>query len=96
MQQPVGNKVLVQPLSKEEVTKSGIVLPEVAQQKVNEGVVVALGHGKYVGEKLVTFEEMGITKGARVMYSKYGPTEIKIDGQDYCILEMDDIQLVIS
>lgn len=96
MLQPVGNHVLVQPFSKEEVTKSGIVLAESAQQKPQEGTVVAVGHGKYVGETLVTFEQMGVTKGATIMFSKYGPTEIKVDGEDYYILDMDDILGVIS
>jgi chaperonin GroES len=99
MLQPVGNHVLVQPFSKEEVTKSGIVLAESAQQKPQEGTVVAVGHGKYVGETLVTFEQMGVTKGATIMFNNKGyagPSEIKVDGEDYYILDMDDILGVIS
>ncbi len=88
--------MLVKPLDKEEVTKFGIVLPDSAQQKPQEGTVVAVGHGKYMGESLITFEQIGVTKGAHIMYSKYGPTEIKIDNEDYFILDMDDILGVIS
>ena len=95
MLRPLGDRVLVKPLSKEEVTKSGIVLPDSAQQKPQEGTVVAVGTGKYVDGVLVTFESMGLQMGDVIMFSKYGPTEIKIEDEDYYILDSGDIYGVV-
>jgi len=91
MLKPVGDHVLVQPLSKEEKTKSGLYLPDSAQEKPQQGKILALGAGKYVGEKLATFEEMGLKVGQTVMFTKYGPTEVKVDEQDLYVLEANDI-----
>ncbi len=96
MLRPIGDHILVKPLTTEEVTKSGILLPESAQQKPQEGTVLAVGTGKYIDNKLVTHEEMGIKTGQTLMFSKYGPTEIKVDGQDLFILESNDILGVIE
>lgn len=91
MFQPIGDHVLVRPLSKEEKTKSGLFIPDSAQEKPQSGTVIAVGHGKYVGEKLVTFEEMGIKEGQTVMFTKYGPTEVQIEGEDLFVLDANDI-----
>ena len=91
MFQPIGDHVLVRPLSKEEKTKSGLFLPDSAQEKPQSGTVVAVGHGKYFGEKLITFAEMGIKEGVTVMFTKYGPTEVQVDGEDLVILDANDI-----
>ena len=96
MLQPIGDHILVKPLAKEEVTKSGIVLPDSAQQKPQEGTVLAVGTGKYVNDKLVSHKDMGIEVGQVVMYSKYGPTEIKIGDEEYYILESNDILGVVE
>jgi chaperonin GroES len=96
MLQPIGDHILVKPHSQEETTKGGIVLPGSAQEKPQTGEVVAVGTGKYVGEKIVSFEDMGIKKGAKIMFSKYGPTEIKLEGDDYYILESHDILGVLK
>ncbi len=96
MLQPIGDHILVTPLDGEEMTKGGILLPDSAKEKPQTGKVVALGQGKYHGTTLVTFKEMGLEVGATVMFSKYGPSEVKIDGKDYYILESHDILGVIT
>lgn len=96
MFQPVGDRILVSPITNQEVTKGGIVLPDSAKEKPQTGKVVALGQGKYHGDKLVTFKDMGIEKGATVMFTKYGPTEITIGNEDFYVLESHDILGVIT
>ena len=96
MLRPIGDHILVKPLSKEEVTKAGIVLPDSAQEKPQEGTVLAVGTGKYVDDTLVSFKEMGVEVGQVVMFTKYGPTEVKIDGEDLIILESNDILGVVE
>lgn len=96
MLRPIGDHVLVKPSSKEEVTKSGIVLPDTAQQKPHEGEVLAVGSGKYTDGTLVSFADMGIKVGDVVMFTKYGPTEIEVDGEELYILESHDLLGVIE
>jgi chaperonin GroES len=86
---PLGDRVLVRPLEEKETKKGGIIIPDTAKEKPQEGKVVALGTGKVDDDgKKIPFE---VKKGDRVMYSKYGGTEIKIDGEDHLILREDDI-----
>jgi len=91
---PIGSKIIVRPLSVEETTKSGIVLPESSQEKPQEGEVLAIGAGKFLdsGEQ----EKAPVSVGDIVMYTKYGPTEIKVEGEDLLILEFSDILAVRS
>lgn len=72
------------------------MLPGSAQEKPQTGEVIAVGHGKYYGDELVTFDKMGLKKGVTVMFSKYGPTEIKLDGTEYYVLETHDIIGIIT
>jgi chaperonin GroES len=91
---PLGDRVLVHPLEQEEVKKGGIIIPDTAKEKPQEGKVVAIGTGKRDEHgKLVPFE---VKKGDRVLISKYGGTEIKIDGKDYLIMREDDILGVLE
>jgi chaperonin GroES len=91
---PLGDRVLVKPLEEKEVKKGGIIIPDTAKEKPQEGKIVALGTGKTDDDgKKIPFE---VKKGDRVMYSKYGGTEIKIDGEDYLILREDDILGVLE
>ena len=91
---PLGDRVLVQPIEEQEVKKGGIIIPDTAKEKPQEGKVVALGTGKIDDNgKKVPFE---VKKGDRVLVSKYGGTEIKLDGKDYKILNSDDILAVIE
>jgi len=86
---PLGDRVLVQPIEEEELKKGGIIIPDTAKEKPQEGKVVALGTGKVNEEgKKIDFT---VKKGDRVLISKYGGTEIKIEGENYLIMREDDI-----
>ena len=91
---PLGDRVLVEPVEEKEVKKGGIIIPDSAKEKPTEGIVVALGTGKTDdnGKKL-PFE---VKVKDRVLVSKYGGTEIKLDGKEYKILNSDDILAVIE
>jgi chaperonin GroES len=93
---PIGDHVLVRPLGKEEKTASGLFLPDSAQEKPQQGEILALGEGKYVGDTLITFEKMGLKVGQIVLLSKYGPTEIKLDGEEFYIVDANDIIGVVE
>ncbi|MBN1369483.1 MAG: co-chaperone GroES [Dehalococcoidaceae bacterium] len=87
--QPLGDRVLVKPIEAEEVTKGGIVLPATAKEKPQEGEVLAVGPGKRneKGEPVA----MDIKAGDIVLYTKYGGTEIKVDGDELVILSESSI-----
>ena len=87
--QPLGDRVLVQPLEEKEVKKGGIIIPDSAKEKPQEGKVIALGTGKIDDEgKKVPFT---VKKGDIVLISKYGGTEVKLDGETFTLLREDDI-----
>ncbi len=83
--QPLGDRVVLQQLAAEETTKSGIILPDSAKEKPAEGKVVAVG--KDVAE---------VQKGDTVLYGQYGPTEVKVDGEEYMVVKEEDILAVIK
>jgi chaperonin GroES len=91
---PLGDRVLVHPLEEKEVKKGGIIIPDSAKEKPQEGEVVALGTGKLDenGKKI----EFTVKKGDKVLISKYGGTEIKVDGENYLIMREDDILGIIG
>ncbi len=86
---PLGDRIVVRPIKKEEVTKGGIVLPDTAKEKPQEGEVIAVGPGKLTdeGKRL----EMEVKVGDRVIYAKYAGTEIKIDDEELLILRDSDV-----
>ena len=91
---PLGDRVLIEPVEEKEVKKGGIIIPDSAKEKPTEGIVVALGTGKTDDNgKKVAFE---VKKGDRVLVSKYGGTEIKLDGKEFRIFSSDDILAVID
>jgi len=91
---PLGDRILVEPVEEKEVKKGGIIIPDTAKEKPTESLVVALGTGKTDDNgKKVPFE---IKKGDRVLVSKYGGTEIKLDGKEYKILNSDDVLAVLD
>ena len=91
---PLGDRVLVEPVEEKEVKKGGIIIPDTAKEKPTEGVIVALGTGKTDDNgKKIPFE---VKKGDRVLVSKYGGTEIKLDGKEYKIMGSDDILAVVE
>lgn len=91
---PVGDRVVVKPAQREEVTRGGIVIPDTAKEKPQEGTIIAVGSGK-VNEKgdRVPLE---VREGDRVLFAKYGGTEFKLDGEDLLVLRESDILGVIT
>src|SRR5580692_342988 len=91
---PIGDRLLVEAVEEKEVKKGGIIIPDSAKEKPMESIIVALGTGKLDDNgKKVPFE---VKKGDRVLVSKYGGTEIKLDDKDYKILSSDDILAIIE
>ena len=90
---PLQDRIMVQPILEKEVRKGGIIIPDSAKEKPIEGRVEAVGKGK-IGDdgKPIKLE---IKVGDKVLYSKYGGTEIKIDGEDYLLMREDDVLGVI-
>lgn len=86
---PLGDRVVVRPLEREEVTKSGIVLPDTAKEKPQEGEVIAAGPGRLADDgKRIAME---LKKGDKVIFAKYAGTELKIEDTEYLILRESDI-----
>jgi chaperonin GroES len=91
---PLGDRVLIEQVEEKELKKGGIIIPDSAKEKPMEAVVRALGTGKLDDEgKKIAFE---VKVGDRILISKYGGTEIKVDGKEYKILNADDILAVIA
>ena len=92
--QPLGDRVLVRPLEEKEVKKGGIIIPDTAKEKPTEGEVIAIGTGKTndKGEKVAFVVKVG----DKVLISKYGGTEVKLEGENYLIMREDDILGVLS
>ncbi len=90
---PVGDRVVVKPAAKEEVTKSGIVIPDTAKEKPQEGVIIAVGSGKLLdnGDRVA----LELKEGDRVLYAKYGGTEFKLDGEEYLVLRESDVLAIL-
>lgn len=86
---PLADRVLVEPSAAETTTASGIIIPDTAQEKPQQGTVVAVGNGK-------PDEPMTVKVGDTVLYGKYGGTEIKHEGKDYLIMRESDIYAVIG
>ena len=94
MMKPLGDRVIIRVLEKEEKTKSGIFLPDTAKEKPSEGAVVAVGAGKvYDNGQRVALE---VAVGDKVMFSKYAGTEVKIDGVDHLVISERDILAIIG
>jgi chaperonin GroES len=91
---PIGDRVLVEPLDEKETIKGGIIIPDTAKEKPQEGKIVAVGTGKNDdnGKKI----EFTVKVGDKVLFSKYGGTEIKVDDKSYLIMREDDILGVLS
>jgi chaperonin GroES len=91
---PLGDKVVVKAVEKEEMTASGLVLPDTAKEKPQEGNVIAVGPGKLLdsGERVAP----EVKEGDRVIYSKYSGTEFKLDSEEYLILSERDILAVVG
>jgi chaperonin GroES len=89
---PLADKVLVQPKKEEEKTAGGIVLPDSAKERPQEGTVIAVGTGRLLDNG--SRAEMSVKEGDVVIYSKYGGTEITVDGEDYLLMDEGSILAV--
>lgn len=87
--QPLDDRIVVRPIKKEEMTKGGIILPDTAKEKPQEGEVIAVGPGKLTDDG--TRIEMDIKKGDKVMYAKFSGTEIKLDDEELLIMRESDV-----
>ena len=92
--QPLGGRVIVEPIEQEEMTAGGIILPETAKEKPQEGKILAAGPGDRDDEgKRIAME---VKVGDKVLYAKYSGTEVKVDGKKLLILRESDIQAVVA
>ena len=91
---PLGDRVVVKPTPREEVTKSGIVLPDTAKEKPQEGQIIAVGPGKILEDG--SREKMDVAVGDKILYAKYAGTEFKVDGADLLIISQKDILAVVE
>ena len=91
---PLNDRILVKRLEEEEKTKGGIIIPDTAKEKPAEGKVVAVGNGRLndKGERV----PVELKAGDRVLFSKYGGTDVKIEGEDYLIMREDDVLGVVE
>jgi chaperonin GroES len=87
---PLGDRLIVKALDEEQTTASGLVLPDTAKEKPQKGKVLAVGDGRFddEGEKRIPLD---VAEGDEVLYSKYGGTEIKVDGEDLLVLRESDV-----
>jgi chaperonin GroES len=91
---PLGDRVLVKRIKEEERTKGGIVIPDTAKEKPQEGKVVAVGKGKYSEEgKLIPIE---VKAGDKILFGKYSGSEVKLDGEEHVIMREEDILGVLE
>ncbi|MBK5101815.1 MAG: co-chaperone GroES [Desulfobacteraceae bacterium] len=91
---PLHDRVIVKRVEEEEKTKGGIIIPDTAKEKPIEGKIIAVGKGKVLDNgKQVPLE---VKKGDRVLFAKYGGTDIKIDGEEHLIMREDDIIAIVE
>ncbi len=91
---PLGDRVVIEPTPREEMTKSGIVLPDTAKEKPQEGTIIAVGPGAFDndGKRM----PIDVKKGDKVLYAKYAGTEFKIDGEELLIVKQSDILAIVD
>ncbi len=91
---PLHDRILVERVSEEETTKGGIIIPESAKEKPQEGKIVAVGNGKTLdnGQTL----KLEVKEGDRVLFSKYSGNEVKLEGVEYIIMREDDVLGIVS
>ncbi|MBL3665440.1 co-chaperone GroES [Streptomyces sp. NPDC046924] len=90
---PLEDRIVVQPLDAEQTTASGLVIPDTAKEKPQEGVVLAIGPGRIEDGKRV---ELDVKVGDVVLYSKYGGTEVKYNNEEYLVLSARDVLAIIE
>ncbi|GGW99301.1 MULTISPECIES: co-chaperone GroES [Streptomyces] len=90
---PLEDRIVVQPLDAEQTTASGLVIPDTAKEKPQEGVVLAIGPGRFEDGKRI---ELDVKVGDVVLYSKYGGTEVKYSGEEYLVLSARDVLAIVE
>jgi chaperonin GroES len=91
---PLGDRVVIEPTPREEMTKSGIVLPDTAKEKPQEGKVLAVGPGRILDDG--KREAVDVKVGDKVLYAKYAGTEFKVDGDELLIVSQKDILAIVA
>ena len=91
---PLGDRVVVKPIAREEMTKSGIVLPDTAKEKPQEGEILAVGPGRILDDG--KREAMDVKAGDKVLYAKYAGTEFKVEGDELLIVSQKDILAIVE
>ncbi len=91
---PLGDRVVIKPTPREETTKSGIVLPDTAKEKPQEGLILAVGPGRILDDG--KREQIDVKEGDKVLYAKYAGTEFKVEGEDLLIVSQKDILAVVE
>ena len=91
---PLGDRVLIKRVAEEEKTKGGIIIPDTAKEKPQEGKVIAVGKGKRDDDGKVT--PLDVKKGDRILFGKYSGTEVKLNGEEHLIVREEDILGVIE
>jgi chaperonin GroES len=91
---PLGDRVVIEPIPREDMTKSGIVLPDTAKEKPQEGKVIAVGPGKTLDDG--KREAIDVNPGDKVLYAKYAGTEFKLDGEELLIVSQKDILAIVE
>ena len=91
---PLGDRVIVRPIEKKDEVRGGLIIPDTAKEKPQEGEIIAAGKGK-IGEdgKLIP---MDVKAGDKILYGKYSGTEVKLDGQEFLIMHQDDILGIVE
>ncbi len=91
---PLGDRVVIKPTPREEMTKSGIVLPDTAKEKPQEGKILAVGPGRILDDG--SREAMDVKEGQKVLYAKYAGTEFKVDDEELLIVSQKDVLAVVE
>ena len=91
---PLGDRVLVKRVEEESKTKGGIIIPDTAKEKPQEGKVVAVGKGRVLDDGKV--QELAVKKGDKILFSKYAGTDIKVEGEDHIIIREDDVLAILE
>lgn len=91
---PLQDRILVKRIEEEEKTKGGIIIPDSAKEKPQEGMVVAVGNGRVAEDG--TTRPLDVKKGDKVLFGKYGGTEVNVDGEEHLIIREDDILGIVE
>ena len=92
--QPLGDRIVVKQLEAEEKTKGGLVLPDSAKEKPQEGKIISVGSGRLLEDGSV--KKLEVKPGNRILYGKYAGTEVRVNGEDYLILKEEDVLAVVE